>query len=87
MSQNQSNMNFSVFSKDDCPYCEKVKRVLELTECKYVVYTLGKHFEKDAFIGEFGEGSTFPQVVCNGEKLGGATETIEYLKEKQIINL
>ena len=52
-----------------------------------MVYTLGKQFDKDAFYGEFGEGSTFPQVVCNGDKLGGCKETIEYLKEKNILNL
>ena len=83
----KSNMNFAVFSKENCPYCEKVKRVLELTGCKFVVYTLGKQFDKDAFYGEFGEGSTFSQVVCNGDKLGGSKETIEYLKEKNILNL
>ena len=83
----KSNMNFAVFSKENCPYCEKVKRVLELTGCKFEVYTLGKQFDKDAFYGEFGEGSTFPQVVCNGDKLGGSKETIEYLKEKNILNL
>ena len=82
-----NDMNFTIFSKDDCPYCDKVKQVLELTRSKYVVYTLGKQFEKDAFYGEFGEGSTFPQVVCNGDKLGGCKETIEYLKEKNILNL
>ena len=82
-----NNMNFTVFSKEDCPYCDKVKQVLKLTESKFVVYTLGKQFDKDAFYGEFGEGSTFPQVVCDGNKLGGSKETIEYLKEKQIINL
>ena len=83
----KSNMNFAIFSKEDCPYCEKIKKVLELTGCKFVVYTLGKQFDKDAFYGEFGEGSTFPQVVCNGDKLGGSKETIEYLKEKSILNL
>ena len=83
----KSNMNFAIFSKEKCPYCEKIKRVLELTGCKFVVYTLGKQFDKDAFYGEFGEGSTFPQVVCNGDKLGGCKETIEYLKEKNILNL
>ena len=82
-----NNMNFTVFSKEDCPYCDKVKQVLKLTESKFVVYTLGKQFDKDAFYGEFGEGSTFPQVVCNGDKLGGCKETIEYLKEKNILNL
>ncbi len=80
-----SNMNFTVFSKDDCPYCDKVKQVLELTESKFVVYTLGKQFDKDAFYGEFGDGSTFPQVVCDGKKIGGSVETIKFLKENKII--
>ena len=78
-------MNFAIFSKEDCPYCEKIKKVLELTGCKFVVYTLGKQFDKDAFYGEFGEGSTFPQVVCDGNKLGGSSETIKLLQENKII--
>ena len=78
-------MNFCIFSQKGCPYCDKVKQVLELTESKYVVYTLGKQFERDAFYGEFGQGSTFPQVVCDGNKLGGSVETIKFLKEKKII--
>ncbi len=78
-------MNFAVYSKTGCPYCDKVKEVLSLTNSKFVVYTLGKHFEKPEFYGEFGEGSTFPQVVCDGKKLGGSIETIKFLKEKKII--
>ena len=78
-------MNFTIFSKEGCPYCDKIKEVLELTESKFVVYTLGKQFDKDAFYGEFGEGSTFPQVVCDGKKLGGCIDTIEFLKENGII--
>ncbi len=78
-------MNFTVFAKDDCPFCDKVKQVLELTGSKFVVYTLGQHFEKDAFYGEFGEGSTFPQVTCDGKKLGGSVETITFLQENKII--
>ena len=78
-------MNFTVFSKEGCPYCDKVKQVLELTNSKFVVYTLGKQLERDAFYGEFGEGSTFPQVVCDGKKLGGSVETIKFLQENKII--
>ena len=78
-------MNFAVYTKDGCPYCEKIKEVLELTESKFVVYNLGQHFEKDAFYGEFGHGSTFPQVVCEGRKLGGCVDTIKYLQEKKIL--
>ena len=78
-------MNFTIFSKEGCPYCDKVKEVLELTESKFVVYTLGKQFDKDAFYGEFGEGSTFPQVICDGKKLGGCVETVKFLKENKIV--
>ena len=78
-------MNFAVYSKDGCPYCEKVKKVLELTGSKFVVYNLGQHFEQPEFYGEFGEGSTFPQVVVDGKKLGGSIETIQFLKENRII--
>jgi len=78
-------MNFAVYTKDGCPYCDKVKQVLELTGSKFVVYNLDQHFDEDAFYGEFGEGSTFPQVVCEGNKLGGCVDTIKYLKEQRII--
>ena len=80
-------MNFAVYSKNGCPYCDKVKQVLELTGSKFVVYNLDQHFNKDAFYEEFGQGSTFPQVVCDGKKLGGCVDTIQYLKEQQILKL
>jgi glutaredoxin len=78
-------MNFAVYSKESCPYCSKVKKVLELTNLKFVVYTLGEDFTKEEFYAEFGEGSTFPQVICNDKKLGGCVETIKFLKENSIV--
>ena len=50
-----------------------------------MVYTLGEDFTKDEFYSEFGEGSTFPQVICDDQKLGGCTDTVKYLKENQIV--
>jgi glutaredoxin len=78
-------MNFTVYAKEDCPYCYKVKQVLELTGSSFVVYTLGEDFTKNEFYSEFGEGSTFPQVMCDDKKLGGSVETIKFLKERQIV--
>ena len=78
-------MNFTVYSKDGCPYCEKGKEVLDLTKLTYVVYNLGEHFDKNSFYEEFGNGSTFPQVQVDGKKLGGCVDTIKYLRENKIV--
>jgi glutaredoxin len=78
-------MKFTIYSKTDCPYCEKVKQVLDLTKQSFVVYTLDTDFTREQFYAEFGEGSTFPQVLCDEKKLGGSVETIKYLKEQQIV--
>jgi len=78
-------MNFIVYSKENCPHCLKIKTVLELTGNNFVIYDLNDHFTKEEFYAEFGENSTFPQVLCDGEKLGGSVETIKYLREHSMI--
>lgn len=78
-------MKFTVYSKIECPYCYKIKQVLDLCGKDFVVYTLDEHFTKEEFYLKFGEGSTFPQVVVNDQHLGGCVDTIKYLKENNII--
>ena len=82
-------MNFTVYSKKLCPYCDKVKKVLEhLSGTKgfpVVIYELDTDFDRAQFIAEFGEGSTFPQVIVNDKKLGGCVDTIKYLQEQKLI--
>ena len=78
-------MNFTVYSKDGCPYCTKVVQVLELAGLKHVVYKLDEHFDRQSFYDQFGEGSTFPQVVIDSTNLGGCTETVQYLKENNLV--
>lgn len=82
-------MSFTVYTKEGCPYCDKIISVLDsLSSTKgfpIVVYTLGEEFTKEQFYAEFGEGSTFPQVVMNDKKLGGSSDTIKYLLEQKII--
>ena len=78
------NKNFTVYSKDGCPYCQQIVQVLGLSGLNYVEYKLGEHYNSKAFYEQFGEGATFPQVVMNGENLGGCQESIKYMQEKDI---
>ena len=78
-------MNFTVYSRDGCPYCTKIQEVLRLAELKHVIYKLDRDFDRESFYGQFGQGATFPQVVLNTENLGGCTETVQYLKENNLV--
>lgn len=78
-------MKFTIYSKSGCPYCDRIKRVLELSKIEHTVYTLGTDFDREKFYEQFGKGSTFPRVLLNDELIGGCTETIKYLKESSVI--
>lgn len=82
-------MNFTVYTKRGCPYCTKIISVLEQLSLSkgYSVreYVLGTDFTKQDFYSEFGEGSTFPQVVYEDKHLGGCIDTIKYLQENSLL--
>ena len=78
-------MNFTVYSKEGCPFCTKVVKVLRLAKLNHVVYELDHDFDRESFYGQFGQGSTFPQVVVDATNLGGCVGTIQYLKENKLV--
>tara|TARA_B100000287_G_C20006037_1_gene532571 strand:- start:32 stop:268 length:237 start_codon:yes stop_codon:yes gene_type:complete len=78
-------MNFTVYSREGCPYCVKIVEVLKLAELKYVEYKLNRDFDRESFYGQFGQGSTFPQVVLDHKNLGGCTDTVKYLQENNLV--
>jgi glutaredoxin len=81
----KNTMKFTVYSKEGCPYCTKVEQVLQLTQLQYVLYKLNEDFTREEFYSEFGEGSTFPQVVADDKHIGGCAETVLYLKEQNLV--
>ena len=78
-------MNFTVYSREGCPYCTKIIEILKLKEFKFVEYKLDEHFDRFEFYEEFGGNATFPQVTINGQKMGGCTETVKYLQENNLV--
>ncbi len=78
-------MDVVIYTKDNCSYCEKIKSVFKLKDINFVEYKLEKDFTREQFINEFGEGSTFPRVSIDGNLIGGASETVNYLRERGIL--
>ena len=78
-------MVFEVYSKPGCPYCDKIKAVLKQYNFDHTVKTLNEDFTREDFYVQFGQGSTFPQVIKDGENLGGCVDTVKYLKDQGLV--
>ena len=78
-------MIFTVYSKEGCPYCTRIIEILKLKNFNFVEYKLDQHFNRFEFYEEFGGNATFPQVTINGQKMGGCTETVKYLREHNMV--
>ena len=78
-------MSCTVYSQEGCPSCSAIVQVLVGKDFQFTEYKLDEDFSKDEFYDEFGVGSTFPQIIMDGNKLGGCTDTIRYLRENKII--
>jgi len=57
---------------------------MEITEQRFVVYTLDKDFTIEEFQDEF-DTKYLPQVVHGDKVIGGAAETVQYFKEKNLV--
>tara|TARA_B100000900_G_C20530274_1_gene696017 strand:- start:316 stop:561 length:246 start_codon:yes stop_codon:yes gene_type:complete len=75
---------FTIYSKPNCPFCNKFKRVVELEDLPHIVYELGVDFTREEFYNKFGSGSTFPQILLDDLKLGGCQESLRHMQKENI---
>ncbi len=82
---NQVLIMFTIYGKNECPMCFKVKVVLEMLGQEYVYKELNKDYTVKEFENQFPHTLSMPQVVLDGKTLGNANETLKYLKEHRIL--
>jgi len=70
-----------VYGKPNCPQCEEVKTMLEMSNTAYHYYTLDVDFTRDELFEQFPTARTFPQVKSEGEVIGGINEFKEYYEQ------
>lgn len=75
-------MKVLIYTKDNCPFCTKVKALFTIkgvdwTECK-----VNEDITREEFISLFPEQKTLPLVFINDEKVGGYEETRTYFDTK-----
>jgi len=74
-------MEAKVYSTPRCGWCDRVVKILEQKEITVdkIDVSQGKEFIKEMQEAAGDKVTTVPQVVINGEYVGGFTETERYL--------
>lgn len=82
-------MKFTVYSKPGCPYCDKIKKVLEISNQDHTIKILDEDFTSEEYLSKFSPKSPFPQIILHDSvgdvHLGGCIQTLKFLKQQNII--
>ena len=70
-----------IWGKPACPSCTKAKALCEQRGYQFEYLELGKDFTREAVLTEFPEARTFPQIVVNGQKIGGYEQFTKYIED------
>ena len=75
-------MNAEIFGKPDCIHCEKAKFLCKQKGSSYSYQELGKDFEMGLMLEKFPGAKTFPQVIVDGQHVGGYDDLSDFLEQK-----
>lgn len=72
-------MKAVVWSKYNCPYCDQAKALLKQKDIEYEERKIGDGYTKEDLLEEIPTARTVPQILINGELIGGFNELKNYL--------
>ena len=67
-------MKVVIYSKPQCPFCVQAKALAEREGHELTYKMLDEDFDRETLMETFPGARTFPQIIVNGEKIGGFTE-------------
>jgi glutaredoxin 3 len=70
-----------IYGKPQCPYCDKAKMLCETRGYKYIYKSLDTDFTREELLEQFPNARTVPQIIINGDKIGGYNELVSYIEE------
>jgi len=69
-----SIMKVEIYSKPQCPFCVQAKALAERKGYELTYKMLDEDFTREDLMETFPTARTFPQIIVDGEKIGGFTE-------------
>lgn len=66
--------NVVVYGKDNCVFCIYAERILEQMNVDYTMKKLGVDFEREELLTINPEAKSYPQIIIDGNAIGGYSE-------------
>ena len=63
-----------IWGKPNCPYCERAKQMCKKFDLNYIYHQLDEDFTREELLERFPDAKTFPQIIVDGEYVGGYTD-------------
>lgn len=76
-------MKVEIYSKPQCPFCVQAKALAEREGHDLTYKMLDEDFSREQLMEVFPTARTFPQIIVDGEKIGGFTEYNALVKESK----
>jgi glutaredoxin len=80
-----NNKLTAVIYSNQSQECERISMLLKSLGGEFHEYILNQHFDQSQFVNEFGNEATYPQVSIGYSHIGSMKETLQYLKEKELL--
>jgi glutaredoxin 3 len=73
-------MIVEIYGKDNCPYCDMAKNLAVKEGHEMTYKKLGTDFDGLEMFETFPGARTFPQIIVDGEKIGGYMDYEKFVK-------
>jgi glutaredoxin 3 len=70
--------NVIIYSKANCPYCDRAKILLRLKNKQYQEMKIGEDLTRDDFVSIFPNVKSVPHIIINGDEIGGFDKLTEW---------
>ena len=69
-----------IWTKSHCPFCDMAKQLLTKNNIQFEERNIGSNYTREQLLEAIPTAKTVPQIILNGEHIGGYAELKEKLK-------
>ena len=67
-----------IWGRPGCSYCERAKQICKKFGLNYIYHQLDEDFTKEWLLERFPGAKTYPQIIVDGEYIGGHDDFVKY---------